>query len=157
MAKTNTASPAAAAAVTERNGFRRPQRGSTAAMWDLFDSATSEITPDHLKAVAEQKGWNSGLLRSHFRQWKGFNSGAPVKAKNGKAAVAAPSKAPAKPAPTSPAAAKKASKNAELAAALAAGPKNPPKVHLSEAVQDGARQAMLKAKGSKAKAEPVTA
>ena len=54
-------------------------------------------------------------------------------------------------------AAKKASKNAELAAALPAGPKNPPKVHLSEAVQDGARQAMLKAKGSKAKAEPVTA
>jgi hypothetical protein len=58
-----------------RNGFRRPTPGSvTAMMWDAFDAATGPIVGAHLKQLAELTGWNLGLLRSHFRQWRGFNA-----------------------------------------------------------------------------------
>lgn len=58
------------ASTSTSSNVRRPQSGLTAAMWDLFDSATGPITTKHIRQLAEQEGWNLDLTRSHFRQWR---------------------------------------------------------------------------------------
>lgn len=57
----------------EQNGMRRPTRGMTLAMWELFDKDPA-LTAEQLPEVAKREGWSIGLLRSHYRQhktWKG--------------------------------------------------------------------------------------
>ena len=49
---------------------KRPQKGLTAAMWSVFDSATAPILPQHARTLAAQEGWNVSLTQSHLRQWK---------------------------------------------------------------------------------------
>lgn len=84
-----------------RNGMRRPRDGSiTGTMWASFDSG--EVTADTLKAQAEAAGWNLGLTRSHFRQWKKFNAKPAQATGNGAAKPAAKKAAPIKKAAVRP-------------------------------------------------------
>lgn len=64
----------------------RPTKGETARMWNLFDSATSEILPEHLRAVAEQNGWNLSTVYATFSYWKHGNY--PVRTRQAKEAKA---------------------------------------------------------------------
>ena len=50
----------------------RPARphGKIAMMWDLFDSATGEITSKHIPAIAEKTGFNETTVRIQFYRWK---------------------------------------------------------------------------------------
>lgn len=57
-----------------RNSIKAPARGITRMMWELFDTAQSQVTSQHLRMVAEQTGWNERLLRSHFRQHRAFHA-----------------------------------------------------------------------------------
>lgn len=52
------------------NTVRRPTRGITAALWDVFDAAKGEITPAHVRELAEAQAINIRLAQSHLRQWK---------------------------------------------------------------------------------------
>ena len=51
---------------------QRPARafGKIAMMWDLFDSATGELTAKHVPEIAAKTGFNETTVRIQFYRWK---------------------------------------------------------------------------------------
>jgi len=61
----------------ERNGIKKPSVGGQCrAVWDALDdmvAAGTQPTAKHVKALAEERGWNANNASIEFYQWRKFN------------------------------------------------------------------------------------